>query len=240
MSHQLRTAAAGAAFAALALAACNPVGTSAPHTGAAGSGPSVAAKAALDELDNLPVKGRAPKTGYSREEFGTAWSDEGTVALARNSCPTRDDVLARDLTHVVRKDGCTVLTGVLHDPYTGGTISFKRGVKTSLAVQIDHIVPLSLAWQTGAQQLTAAQRLNLANDPENLVAVDGPTNGAKSDADAATWLPPNKPIRCGYAVRQIEVKAKYQLWVTPPEKDALRRVLNSCPGPALPGEGTGK
>jgi hypothetical protein len=150
------------------------------------------------------------------------------------------DVLSRDLSDVVRKGGCTVLSGVLHDPYTSRTISFRRGVKTSLAVQIDHIVPLSLAWQTGAQQLTAAQRLNLAEDPLNLVATDGPTNAAKGDGDAATWLPPNKKILCGYAVRQIEVKAKYRLWVTAPEKNALRRVLNSCPGPALPGEETGK
>lgn len=105
------------------------------------------------------------------------WSDEGTVELSGNSCPTRQDVLARDLDDVVRaEDGCTVLSGVLHDRYTGRTIDFERGPRTSLAVQIDHIVPLALGWQSGARELSAEQRLNYANDPENLISTDGPTN----------------------------------------------------------------
>ncbi|WP_250305197.1 HNH endonuclease family protein [Streptomyces sp. A 4/2] len=240
MPRPLRTAAIGAALAAAAtLAACTPVDVvkSAPE---AAAGPMMSATAALRELDQLTVKGRAPQTGYSRDQFGPAWSDSSTAPGSHNGCSTRDDVLARDLSDVVRQGPCTVVSGVLHDPYTARTIAFTRGVKTSLAVQIDHIVPLSLSWQTGAQQLSAAERLSLANDPLNLVAVDGPTNEAKGDGDAATWLPPNKLIRCGYAQRQIAVKAKYKLWVTPPEKDALRRVLASCPGPALPGEGASK
>lgn len=240
MPHPLRAAAIGAALAAAAtLAACTPVdiAKSAPE---AAAGPTMSATAALQELDRLPVKGRAPQTGYSRDQFGPAWSDNSTTPGSHAGCSTRDDILARDLTDVVRKGPCTIVSGVLHDPYTARTISFTRGVKTSLAVQIDHVVPLSLSWQTGAQQLSAAERLSLARDPLNLVAVDGPTNGAKGDGDAATWLPPNKPIRCGYAQRQIAVKVKYKLWVTPPEKEALRRVLGSCPGPALPGEGASK
>ncbi|MEU8759436.1 HNH endonuclease family protein [Streptomyces sp. NPDC048659] len=240
MPHSLRAAAIGAALAAAAtLAACTPadVVKSAPE---AAAGPMVSATAALQELDRLPVKGRAPQTGYSRDQFGPAWSDSGTASGSHGGCSTRNEILARDLTDIVRQGPCTVVSGVLHDPYTARTISFTRGVKTSLAVQIDHVVPLSLSWQTGAQQLSAAERLSLARDPLNLVAVDGPTNGAKGDGDAATWLPPNKPIRCGYAQRQIEVKVKYKLWVTPPEKEALRRVLGSCPGPALPGEGASK
>jgi len=240
MPRPLRAAAIGAALAAAAtLAACTPadIVKSAPE---AAAGPMMSATAALQELDRLPVKGRAPQTGYSREEFGPAWSDNSTAPGSHNGCSTRDDILARDLTDVVRQGPCTVVSGVLHDPYTARTISFTRGVKTSLAVQIDHVVPLSLSWQTGAQQLSAAERLSLANDPLNLVAVDGPTNEAKGDGDAATWLPPNKQIRCGYAQRQIEVKTKYRLWLTPPEKDALRRVLDSCPGPALPGERASK
>ncbi|MFI6112760.1 HNH endonuclease family protein [Kitasatospora sp. NPDC051164] len=240
MPHPLRAAAIGAALAAAAtLAACAPVEIvkSAPE---AAAGPMMSATATLQELDRLPVKGRAPQTGYSRDQFGPAWSDDSTAPGSHNGCSTRDDILARDLTDVVRQGSCTVVSGTLHDPYTARTILFTRGVKTSLAVQIDHVVPLSLSWQTGAQQLSAAERLSLANDPLNLVAVDGPTNEAKGDGDAATWLPPNKLIRCGYAQRQIAVKAKYRLWLTPPEKDALRRVLDSCPGPALPGEGASK
>jgi hypothetical protein len=109
-----------------------------------------------------------------------------------------------------------------------------RGQTTSDAVQIDHVVALANAWQTGAQQLTATTREQLANDPLELLAVDGPTNQAKGDGDAATWLPPNKTYRCAYAARQIAVKAKYALWVTPAEHDALTRILTTCPDQPLP------
>ena len=138
---------------------------------------------------------------------------------------------ARDLTNLrfkVRTHACTVISGTLDDPYTGKTIEFKRGKKTSSAVQIDHVVALSNAWQTGAQDLTAEQRRQLANDPENLLAADGPANQQKSDADAADWLPSNTAYRCTYVARQVHVKAKYKLWVTADEKKVMERVLNSC------------
>jgi hypothetical protein len=127
-----------------------------------------------------------------------------------------------------------VLTGTLADPYTGRVIAFRRGEKTSADVQIDHVVAESNAWQTGAQQLTPARRLQFANDPLNLVAVDGPTNQSKGDSDAATWLPPNKRYRCTYVARQITVKATYGLWVTAAERAAMLRVLQGCPGQVLP------
>lgn len=187
---------------------------------------------AAQVLDTLPVKGRAPKTGFDREEqFGPAWADTD-----RNGCDTRNDILARDLTDVVYRDGsyCVIVTGVLLDPYTGKTIDFTRGQTTSLAVQIDHVVALSDAWQKGAQGLDASTRKDLANDPLNLLAVDGPTNSAKSDSDAASWLPPMKSYRCEYVARQIAVKAKYSLWVTRSEKEAMTRVLSRCPGQTLP------
>jgi hypothetical protein len=121
-----------------------------------------------------------------------------------------------------------VETGTLADPYTGTSISFLRGQDTSSAVQIDHVVALSDAWQKGAQQLTPAKRIDFANDPRNLQATDGPTNQQKSDGDAATWLPPSKSYRCTYVARQVDVKTEYQLWVTQAEKDAIARVLSSC------------
>jgi hypothetical protein len=127
-----------------------------------------------------------------------------------------------------------VATGILQDPYTGRTINFVRGVRTSLAVQIDHVVAVSDAWQKGAQQLSADSRYSFYNDPLNLLAVDGPTNEAKGDGDAATWLPPNKAFRCSYVSRQIAVKFKYKLWITSAEKDAMTRVLSSCPKQLLP------
>ncbi len=181
---------------------------------------------AKSELAYLQVKERASKNGYSREQFGPAWDD-----VDGNKCNTRDDILRRDLTNVrfkAKTHACTVISGTLDDPYTGKTIEFKRGKKTSSAVQIDHVVALSNAWQTGAQDLTAEQRRQLANDPENLLAADGPANQQKSDADAADWLPSNTAYRCTYVARQVHVKAKYKLWVTPDEKKLMERVLNSC------------
>nr|WP_236557677.1 DUF1524 domain-containing protein [Arthrobacter sp. 9AX] len=129
---------------------------------------------------------------------------------------------------------CKVQTGTLADPYTGSNISFVRGNGTSTAVQIDHVVALSDAWQKGAQQLTPEQRTAFANDPLNLQATDGPTNQKKGDADAATWLPPNKGFRCEYVARQISVKATYRLWVTRAEHDAMSNILAGCTGQPAP------
>jgi Excalibur calcium-binding domain/Protein of unknown function (DUF1524) len=95
-------------------------------------------------------------------------------------------------------------------------------------------VALGDAWQTGAQGWTTATRTALANDPRNLLAVDGPLNEQKGDGDAATWLPPNKAYRCAYVARQVAVKVAYGLWMTQAEKDASATVLASCPTTALP------
>ena len=113
-------------------------------------------------------------------------------------------------------------------------VRFVRGARTSSAVQIDHVVALGNVFVSGGPQLTARQRVNIANDPLNLLAVDGPANEAKADGNAAEWLPPNKSFRCSYAARQIAVKSKYRLAVTQPEKDAMARVLASCPTEAAP------
>lgn len=188
---------------------------------------------ALATLDSLEVKGRAPMTGYEREEFGQAWSDDVTVEFGHNGCDTRNDILRRDLDpeSLVLKEGthdCVALAGTLHDPYSGQDIEFQRGAQTSRAVQIDHVVPLADAWQKGAQQWSLEKRRDFANDPRNLLAVDGPLNQQKGAGDAATWLPPNKGFRCEYARRIVEVKAAYEVWVTEAEKDALSRLLNAC------------
>ena len=186
--------------------------------------PAAGDTAALAVLATLPVKGRAPKTGYDREgSFGSAWQD-----VDQNGCDTRNDILTRDLTVVIINGGCEVQSGTLLGPFTGLTIDFVRGQETSSLVQIDHLVSLSNAWQTGAQQLSAEQRAALANDPLNLLAVDGVTNSRKGDGDAATWLPPLKSYRCAYVARQISVKAAYALWVTSAEHDAMTRILSHC------------
>ena len=180
----------------------------------------------VELVGTLVVKGRAPKTGYSRAQFGPAWSD-----VDRNGCDTRNDVLKRDLKSIVFKspnNPCVILSGILIDPYSGETIHFLRGVSTSALVQIDHVVALSNAWQTGAFKLSADARKGFANDSLNLLAVKGSLNSQKGDGDAATWLPPRKSYRCAYVSRQIAVKAKYGLWLTAPEKAAILKILNTC------------
>ncbi|CAB4642535.1 MAG: DUF1524 domain-containing protein [Actinobacteria bacterium] len=187
---------------------------------------------ATSVLMMLPVKGRAAKTGYTRAQFGQTWAD-----VDRNGCDTRNDMLKRDLTEIVFKvktRNCVVESGVLLDRYSGETINFVRGNVTSMEVQIDHVVALSNSWQTGAFKLSVIQRTALANDPLNLFAVKGRLNSQKGDGDAATWLPPLKSFRCAYVAQQIAVKAKYSLWVTAPEKDAMERILTACPKQVLP------
>lgn len=176
-------------------------------------------------LASLAVHGLGSDDGYSREQFGAAWSD-----VDRNGCDTRNDVLRRDLVDVVLdpdSHGCVVLRGELDDPYTGRVIAFARG-PTSAAVQIDHVVALDDAWRTGAQAWSAATRLAYANDPGVLLAVDGDANQEKGAGDASQWLPSNVGYRCVYVLRQVRIKAAYGLWVTPAEHDAMARALRGC------------
>lgn len=188
---------------------------------------------ALNVLATLSIQPKSAESSYDRlVDFGTAWLD-----VDHNGCDTRDDILARDLTTVVKHGACTVESGTLIDPYTGKTIAFTRGVESSRAVQIDHVVPLGDAWATGASLLTLAQRESLANDPLNLLAVDGPTNEAKSDKDASEWLPPSVGFACTYVARQIAVKATYHLWVTQAEHDKMASVLSACPTQSMPVSG---
>ena len=201
----------------------------------AGISPSHATSVAsgLSIIETQVTKGRAAKTGYTRAQFGQTWAD-----VDRNGCDTRNDILKRDLTGEVFKEKtreCVVVSGTLIDPFSGETINFVRGNVSSMEVQIDHVVALSNAWQTGAFKLTLKERTAFANDPLNLLAVKGRLNSQKGDSDAATWLPPLKSFRCDYVSRQIAVKLKYKLWFTAPEKEAMIRILKSCPEKALPG-----
>jgi len=200
----------------------------------AGISPSQADSVAsgLSIIEAQVTKGRAAKTGYTRAQFGPTWAD-----VDRNGCDTRNDILKRDLTGEVFKEktrNCVVQSGTLIDPYSGETINFTRGNTSSMEVQIDHVVALSNAWQTGAFKLSIKERTAFANDPMNLLAVKGRLNSQKNDGDAATWLPPLKSYRCDYVARQIAVKIKYKLWFTAPEKEAMVRILKSCPEKPLP------
>lgn len=191
-----------------------------------------AAGTALAAVAGLTVKGRGPKTGYTRDQFGQSWFDTD-----RNGCDTRNDMLRRDLVGRQMKNACKVLAGTLApDPYTGTSVRFVYGGASE--VDIDHVVALSDAWQKGAASWPAGKRLALANDPLNLLAVDASANRSKGDGDTATWLPANKAYRCSYVARQVAVKGKYGVWVTSSERTAMTRVLTSCPTLRLPGPGS--
>jgi hypothetical protein len=181
-------------------------------------------------LAKLKVHSPSSMAGYARRNFSDGWGNIG-------NCDLRNYILIRDLIQITyrKSPACTVATGTLHDPYTGNTIHFVRGVSTSNAVQIDHVVALGNAWQTGAKNLSAGARYNLANDPLELLAVDGPTNESKGDADAANWLP-RQAYQCAYVARQIAVKYKYHLWVTWAEHAAMANVLATCPKQLTPGQ----
>lgn len=197
------------------------------ETASATNGDADSEFAAINVLAKLEVKPRDTGAKYVRTDFYSNWS-------SYKGCDMRNVILQRDLTNTVL-DECIVLSGTLNDPYTGNVINFVRGSGTSSAAQIDHVVALSNAWQTGAQNLDTTKRKELSQDPLNLLAVDGPANQQKSDQDAAEWLPPNVAFRCQYVARQISVKYKYVLWVTTAEKSAMEDVLATCPDEATIG-----
>jgi len=177
---------------------------------------------AIDVLENLAVQEKYTAEKYYRKLFYDNWGTD------EHGCNTRELILARDLKNTVI-NGCKVQSGVLSDPYTGQTILFRRGENTSSIVQIDHVVALSNAWATGAAKLDAQERYNLSQDPLNLLAVEGQSNQDKSDSSADKWLPSDEKFHCQYVARQISVKYKYHLWVTPAEKSAMQKVLALCP-----------
>lgn len=179
---------------------------------------------ASEILARLEVKGRAPKTGYSREEFYSGWPEI-------DGCSLRQIIIKRELsdTAILDDNNCTVISGEYDEPYTGEHLKFTEKSQLSKGIQIDHMVALSDAWQKGAQYLDKDIRYQIATDPLNLIAADASANQSKSDGDAATWLPPNKRFRCQYVARQASVKYKYSLWVTEAEHDAMARVLEACP-----------
>lgn len=188
---------------------------------------------ALVDAKSLTVKGRAPKTGYDRGQFGSAWTDNVSVEYGKNGCDTRNDILGRDLVNIVFKAGtknCKVVSGTLeYEPYTGKkNVKFIAGGDYANQLDAEHIVALGDAWQKGAQQWSKAKRTDFANDPINLMMVDPSSNRAKGDADAATWLPPNKSYRCEYVRQQVFIKKTYSLWVTQAERDAMVTVLTPC------------
>nr|WP_235193001.1 HNH endonuclease family protein [Streptomyces viridochromogenes] len=179
-------------------------------------------------IGKVATKGRGPRTGYDRDEFGYAWMDTADgVPLARNGCDTRNDVIRRDGQNLRFRTGsdCVVIAMTLGDPYTGTIIKWRK--QKAAEVQIDHVVPLSYSWQMGSSRWSESKREQLANDVLNLMPVEGRANSAKGDSGPASWLPPNKQIRCAYAVRFAQVAIKYEMPVTASDK---RMMLRQCGG----------
>lgn len=256
LSHRILRTGGTKVVIAAAIAAALVTGCDEPESGgtAAGSGPDTAAGRVVSPLANpdgtkpglaaltseadkadarkliqgLATKGRGPKTGYERDKFGYAWMDTADgVPLARNGCDTRNDLLKLHGQHVQFRSGsdCVVVAMNLYDPYTGKEIAWKKAKATE--VQIDHVVPLSYSWQMGAARWPESKRRQLANDVLNLLPVEGRANSAKRDSGPASWLPPNKKIRCSYAVRFAQVADKYELPVTTADKAMM---LEQCQG----------
>lgn len=191
--------------------------------------PATPAGTALEALQKLPVQAASSTSPYKRANFGKAWDD-----VDHNGCDTRNDILKRDLKDTVIGSDCKVKKGTYADPYTGKTINFDSSTGGGGGIDIDHIVPLSLAWQTGASTWDDAKRLQYANDPLNLLSADSSENRKKGDKDASQYLPPNASFHCEYVARQVAVRAKYGTWVTPAEKGAIESVLKTCPDQKLP------
>jgi hypothetical protein len=179
----------------------------------------------------VPVRIRS--YDYRRAAFGESWTDDNTAPGGHNGCDTRNDILDRDLvdkTYVsIKRCPNAVATGTLYDPYTNATIAFVRGNQTGAAVQIEHIVPLAYAWDFGARDWTDEMRVRFANDPANLLAVDGQANQDKGDQEPADWMPPNRAFWCQYAVQFVEVLRGYALPIDAPSATALRDAAATCP-----------
>ncbi|GAB3211758.1 hypothetical protein GCM10027294_35290 [Marinactinospora endophytica] len=193
-------------------------GPASPASPAPGS--SAEAERAADLLAAIPTAEPAPRGDYEREEFGHGWIDTDG-----NGCSTRNDILARDLDQVRTDEECKVLAGVLDDPYTGDRVEFTS--EDPQQVQIDHVVPLSLAWRMGADEWDRERRIEFANDPDNLVAAYGPANREKSDSGPGEWRP-HADYQCSYAIAYIDVSHRYDLPLAARDHAALADMLGTC------------
>lgn len=205
-------------------------------TGSWGSDPAVW-QAGLDATNTIATA-KARPGGYDRERYFGGWASNGC-----GSATTRDTILARDLKGAVENPRCQVTSGTLTDPYTGRTIQFRRGRNTSSAVQIDHVVALLDAWESGARDWDQTKRVQYANSTDVLLASDGPANMAKGsglDVNGTAlyrsqnsgapdiWMPDNKAYRCDYMAKRATIKSKWGLTMTPREKQQTVSVLSQC------------
>ncbi len=188
----------------------------------------------VDVLAGIPlVPLRIRGHDYRRAAFGDSWDDDNDAPGGHNGCDTRNDILDRDLIDktfvAIKRCPHAVATGTLRDPYTNSVIPFVRGNQVGASVQIDHIVPLAYAWDMGARDWPDELRLRFANDPANLLAVQGQANQDKGDQEPANWMPPNQAFWCQYSLQFLEVLRGYHLPVDQPSADRLRQAADTCP-----------
>ncbi|WP_409472400.1 HNH endonuclease family protein [Streptomyces sp. HC307] len=157
------------------------------------------------------------RTGYNRDLFPHWITISG-------SCNTRETVLKRDGSGVVTDSACAATSGSWYSPYDGATWS------AASDVDIDHLVPLAEAWDSGADSWTTSRRQSFANDltRPQLLAVTDNVNQSKGDQDPATWMPSRTTYRCTYVRAWVQVKYYYGLSVDSAEKSALQNYLAPC------------
>ncbi len=175
---------------------------------------------ALNLLGRLATRSEHGK-GYSRSKF-QLWIDADG-----DGCDTRDEVLIAELKKPVRiGSGCRIYGGRWYSAYDG------KWTTNPSTFDIDHVVALKEAWDSGAWNWTKARRRAYANDlgsGRSLRAVTASSNRSKSDRDPAQWLPPRSSFRCTYATQWVATKVRWHLAVNAAERRALRNVLVSCP-----------
>ncbi len=195
-------------------ASTEPPGTGAPST-ASPTDPSPTVPGWRSELASLVVTPEGPRDGYDRDLF-RHWIDADG-----DGCNTRCEVLERQRT--------TSLPGLS----AGGWLSIYDGYSTDdpSELDIDHVVALGEAWDSGASQWDSARREAFANDLDSpqLIAVTAATNRSKSDRDPASWQPPNRSAWCEWGAAWIGVKAKWGLSADRAEVDALTNIMRGCP-----------
>ncbi|MEV0484564.1 HNH endonuclease family protein [Streptomyces sp. NPDC050508] len=176
----------------------------------------VSAATARTYLASLTVATEV-RTGYDRDLFPTWITISGT-------CNTREYILKRDGTNVVTNSACTATSGSWYSVYDGATWT------AASDLDIDHLVPLAEAWDSGARNWTTAARQGFANDitRPQLIAVTDNVNQSKSDQDPAEWMPPLTSYACTYVRAWVQVKYYYDLSVDTAEKAKLTSVLSGC------------
>lgn len=270
MKNALRTTATAIALiaATMSLSACSELdtildseilGSSEPLTTSAPISEDMVADAkkkvgSLETIAERPFPG-----GYERGcgegegcVFGPRWTDDQTAPLGHNGCDTRNDVLAQQLDNIEYKEGsdCVVVSGTYVEPYFGTEEEFIKGEPHDEQDEIDHIIPLALAWDLGMHDMDIEVRTELANDAEyNLVVSTNAANAGgndingdgeydaskgeysgKSDLAAFEWLPylTDTGRACDFSARYVLTADRYSLPILDADKEAIEEAFSRC------------